>query len=66
MIKAKADGARGCRRGKVFYQDPTTNQTMLWNLFWSNSTVAVIVRLLPCKACFDTDCSERKTRLGKQ
>eukprot|EP00884_Botryococcus_braunii_P015692 jgi/Botrbrau1/2806/Bobra.0125s0017.1 len=29
-------------RGKVFYQDPETQNTQLWNLFWSNSTVAVI------------------------
>lgn len=49
-------GRRGCRRGKVFYQSPATNQTMLWNLFWSNSTVAVIVsRLPPCIAWLDMD-----------
>lgn len=39
-----------CRRGKVFYQNPVTNETMLWNLFWSNSTVAVVVRPFPSPA----------------
>lgn len=32
-----------CRRGKIIYTNPTTNETMLWNLFMNNSTVDVTV-----------------------